>query len=82
MKMRQPVDMERGEHESKGKQKTVFRAFLDDFEKQQFDLSEKTKEDLEVHKRTVGTLFTLDMVICYSIIGISSEPDTPLTESI
>lgn len=61
--------MERGEHESKGKQKTVFRAFLDDFEKQQFDLSEKTKEDLEVHKRTVGTLFTLDMVICYSIIG-------------
>ena len=69
--------MECGQHESKGKQKTVFRAFLDDFEKQQFDLSEKTKEDLEVHKWTVGSLFTIDMVICYSIIGesISTEPD-------
>ena len=77
-KMRQvSVDMECGENESKGKQKTVFRAFLDDFENQQFDLCEKTKEDLEVHKWTVGTLFTVDMVICYSIIGkpISTEPD-------
>ena len=64
-----PVDMECAQHESKEKQKTLFRAFLDDFEKQQFGLSEKTKEDLEPHKWTVGTLYTLDMVICYSIIG-------------
>jgi len=63
------VDMELGQHESKRKQKTLFRAFLDDFEKQQFDLSEKTKEELEVHKWTIGTLFTFDMMICYSIIG-------------
>lgn len=71
------VDMELGQHESKRKQKTLFRAFLDDFEKQQFDLSEKTKEELEVHKWTIGTLFTFDMMICYSIIGesISAVPD-------
>ena len=73
------VDMELGQHESKRKQKTLFRAFLDDFEKQQFDLSEKTKEELEVHKWTIGTLFTFDMMICYSIIGesISAVPDQP-----
>ena len=68
--MKQPVDMEcGGQHESKKKQKTLFRAFLEDFEKQQFDLSDKSKEELEVHKWTVGTLFTIDMLICYSIIG-------------
>ena len=68
--MKQSVDIERGgQHESKKKQKTIFRAFLEDFEKQQFDLSEKSKDELEVHKWTVGTLFTIDMLICYSIIG-------------
>ena len=68
--MKQPVDMEcGGQHVSKKKQKTLFRAFLEDFEKQQFDLSDKSKEELEVHKWTVGTLFTIDMLICYSIIG-------------
>jgi len=68
--MKQPVDTEcGGQHVSKKKQKTLFRAFLEDFEKQQFDLSDKSKEELEVHKWTVGTLFTIDMLICYSIIG-------------
>ena len=57
------------QHESKRKQKTLFRAFLDDFERQQFELSEQSKEDLEVHKWTIATLFSIDMVFCYSIIG-------------
>ena len=70
------MDMELAQHKSKRKQKTIFRAFLDDFEKQQFDLSEKSKEELEVHKWTIATLFTFDMLICYSIIGedISTHP--------
>ena len=70
-KMRPAVDMECGQHESKRKQKTLFRTFLDDFERQQFDLSEKSKEELEEHKWTVATLFSIDMVFCYSIIGKS-----------
>ena len=62
-------DVELAKQPSKKKQKTIFRAFLDDFERQQFDLSERTKDDLEGRKWIVGTLYTFDMLLCYCIIG-------------
>lgn len=62
-------DVELAKQQSKKKQQTIFRAFLDDFERQQFDLSERTKDDLEGRKWIVGTLYTFDMLLCYCIIG-------------
>ena len=51
------------------KKKTLFRTFLDDFEVQQFDISERAKEELEGDKWTVISLYTVDVVLCFTIIG-------------
>jgi len=51
------------------KKHTMFRAFLDDFEVQQFDLSENSKEELESHRWTIYSLFCIDTMLCFTIIG-------------
>ena len=51
------------------KKKTLFRTFLDDFEVQQFDISERAKEELDGDKWTVILLYAVDVVLCFAIIG-------------
>ena len=53
----------------KVKKKSFYRSFLDDFEIQQFDVSEKIKENLESRKWTVYSLYTLDVALCFVIVG-------------
>ena len=55
------------------KKHTMFRAFLDDFEVQQFDLSEESKEELESHRWTIYSLFSIDTILCFTIIGASTH---------
>ena len=51
------------------KKKNLFRTFLDDFEVQQFDISERAKEELECDKWTVISLYAVDVFLCFTIIG-------------
>ena len=60
-----------GTKRKKVKKHTLFRAFLDDFEVQQFDLSEKSKDDLESHRWTIYSLYSIDTLLCFTIIGPS-----------
>ena len=58
-----------GKADAVSKKKTLFRTFLDDFEVQQFDISERAKEELEGDKWTVISLYAVDVVLCFTIIG-------------